>query len=97
MRPRYDLDLARERLSNVIRTYYDISMPEEWRRIISGVFHKYGLTDGNEIPQERLRSHIAAEIGERIASHTLSIPFEETLSKEQLRVAFDGYARKPAT
>jgi hypothetical protein len=88
-RPQHDLSLFRQRISDALRTYSDIGHRREIDRIMGSVFDRLGFGENDPIPPDQLQ-RISLEIGGRIARHMLGLPFEQTMTFEEMLAQFGG-------
>jgi hypothetical protein len=82
----YRIDLAGERFSQIMKTYVDISTPQEWERIMHEVFDRHGIGENDPIPPSVL-PQIISEISNRIGRHVTGLPFERAITVEDMKRA----------
>jgi hypothetical protein len=79
--PKYDVEMARVRFTEVMAPISAPSAPNRWE-----LFGKYGLGPNDQIPPE-IREQALGEIFDRIARHMIGAPYEAAITTEELRKA----------
>lgn len=85
--PVHALDQARERVSSLVRHYFETARPREIGRICDSVFSRHGLEENEAVPLH-LHDQILAELTDRLAMFTVGLPYEQAISPDQLRRIF---------
>jgi hypothetical protein len=84
--PEYNATAARDRFCEVQRVYESIFRPKEVERLSASVFEKYGVGQNDVIP-EAIREKALGELFDRVARHSVGIPYEMPVTKDELRDA----------
>lgn len=89
--PEHDLNMFRERISDVMRNYFEIGQRREMNRMMDSVFDEFGFGENDPIPPDKLQL-ILAEIGSRMAHQMTGVPFERIMTFEEMQKRFGGKA-----
>jgi len=86
--PEYDTTAARDRFCELQKVYETLFRPKEIGRLSDSVFGKYGLGQQDAIP-DAIREQALGELFDRAARHMVGIPYEMSVTEDQLRKALD--------
>jgi len=81
---------GKERINRAVRHHLETSGADEQLGIFESVFKKHGLRYGDPISDPLVIKKISRELGERLASHYLGLPYEEKLGPEQIAAMLAG-------
>jgi hypothetical protein len=84
--PEYSTMAAKDRFIEMQKIYEAIFRTKEIERLSNSVFSKYGL-DQHEVIPEAIREQAIGELIDRVARHLVGIPYEVSVTKEELRNA----------
>jgi hypothetical protein len=84
--PEYSTTAARDRFCEVQRVYETLFRPKEVARLSDSVFSKYGVGQQDAIPNA-IREQALGELFDRAARHMVGIPYETSVTEDQLRGA----------
>ncbi|MGA7384873.1 MAG: HNH endonuclease [Methylocella sp.] len=82
--PDYSDEMVRSkaRFDAILKHYFDLNNPKAIGQIIEECFNTLNVAPGEAVPPDRLKE-FSNLLGRRIALHTFSLPYEETLSPER--------------
>jgi hypothetical protein len=86
--PNYSTIAARDRFCEVQKVYEALFRPKEVGRLSDSVFSKYGVGQQDVIP-EAIREQALGELFDRAARHMVGIPYETSVTEDQLRKALE--------
>jgi hypothetical protein len=86
--PEYSTTAARDRFCEVQKVYEALFRPKEVGRLSDSVFSKYGVGQQDAIP-DAIREQALAELFDRAARHMVGIPYETSVTEDQLRGALE--------
>ena len=86
--PEYNTTASRDRFCEVQKVYEALFRPNEIGRLSDSVFSKYGLGQQDVIP-EAIREQALGELFDRAARHMVGIPYETSVTEDQLRTALE--------
>jgi len=89
--PEYNTTAARDRFCELQKAYEALFRPKEIGRLSDSVFGKYGLGQQDAIP-DAIREQALGELFDRAARHMVGIPYETSVTEDQLRKALDTKA-----
>jgi hypothetical protein len=86
--PEYSTTAARDRFCEIQKVYEALFRPKEVGRLSDSVFSKYGVGQQDAIP-EAIREQALGELFDRAARHMVGIPYETSVTEDQLRKALE--------
>jgi hypothetical protein len=80
----YELERARDRLIAMAQHHREESLQKEMGRIVMDVCAKHGIMNENDPIEPARQKAISDEIAARTSAHALRLPYEQTLSPQQI-------------